>query len=137
MRIDKLLWAFRYFKTRNNASEACKKNQVKVNGNLVKPSKDVFTSDCIELRKNQMNYTFEIITIPKNRIGAKLLDIHRKDTTPKESFEALELLKYSKDHYRKKGTGRPTKKEKVLRKGGGRANGWWADALVRPRGARD
>lgn len=112
MRIDKLLWAFRYFKTRNIASEACKKNQVKVNGNLVKPSKEVFNSDCIELRKNQINYTFEIIAIPKNRIGAKLLDIHRKDTTPKDAFKSLELLKYSKDYFRKKGTGRPTKKDR-------------------------
>ena len=102
MRIDKLLWAFRYFKTRNNAAEACKKNQVKVNGNMVKPSKEVFISDCVELRKNQVNFTFEIIAIPKNRIGAKLLDIHRKDTTPQEAFKALELLKYSKDYYRKK-----------------------------------
>ena len=113
MRIDKLLWAFRYFKTRNNAAEACK-NQVKVNGNMVKPSKEVFISDCVELRKNQVNFTFEIIAIPKNRIGAKLLDIHRKDTTPQEAFKALELLKYSKDYYRKKGMGRPTKKTDVI-----------------------
>ena len=67
---------------------------------MVKPSK-VFISDCVELRKNQVNFTFEIIAIPKNRIEAKLLDIHRK-TLPQEAFKALELLKYSKDYYRKK-----------------------------------
>lgn len=112
MRIDKLLWALRYFKTRNIATEACKKNQVKVNGNIVKPGKEVYPSDSVELRKNQINYTFEIIELPKSRIGAKLLDIHRKDTTPSEAFETLELLKFSKDYYRKKGTGRPTKKDR-------------------------
>lgn len=112
MRIDKLLWSLRYYKTRNLASEACKKNQVKVNDNIVKPGKEVFISDLIALRKNQINYSFEILSIPKNRIGAKLLDIHRKDTTPPEAFEAHELLKYSKDYYRKKGSGRPTKKDR-------------------------
>ena len=40
------------------------------------------------------------------------MDIYRKDTTPKEAFEAQELLKYSKDYYRKKGVGRPTKKDR-------------------------
>ena len=38
--------------------------------------------------------------------------MYRKDITPKEEFEKTELLKYSKDYYRKKGTGRPTKKDR-------------------------
>ena len=45
-------------------------------------------------------------------MGAKLVDIYRKDETPQESFEHLELLKLSKEHYRKTGTGRPTKKDR-------------------------
>ena len=40
-----------------------------------------------------------------------MVDLYRKDITPKEAFENLEFLKYSKDYYRKKGTGRPTKKD--------------------------
>ena len=40
------------------------------------------------------------------------MDIYRIDTTSKEQFKAQELLKYSKDYYRKKGTGRPTKKDR-------------------------
>ncbi|HIP26832.1 MAG TPA: RNA-binding S4 domain-containing protein, partial [Flavobacteriaceae bacterium] len=49
---------------------------------------------------------------PKNRVGAKLVDLYRKDTTPKEAFENQELLKFAKDYYRKKGEGRPTKKDR-------------------------
>ena len=45
-------------------------------------------------------------------IGAKLVDIYRTDNTPKQQFEAQELLKYSKDYYRGKGLGRPTKKDR-------------------------
>ena len=112
MRIDKYLWCIRVFKTRNIATEACKKGQVKIDGTNVKPSKDVFGSEVIQVRKNQMNYQFEVLDIPPSRVGAKLVDLYRKDTTPKEEKEKLDLLKYSKDYYRKKGTGRPTKKDR-------------------------
>jgi ribosome-associated heat shock protein Hsp15 len=112
MRIDKYLWAVRYYKTRSLATRACKKGQVKINEAVAKPSREVYPSDKIELRKNQINYTLTVNDIPPNRIGAKLLDIYRTDTTPKEAFEAQDLLKYSKDYYRKKGTGRPTKKDR-------------------------
>ena len=112
MRIDKYLWCVRYYKTRSLATTACKKGQVRVNGDQVKPSRDVYPTDEVQLRKDQINYTFTINDLPPNRVGAKLVDIYRTDTTPKEAFEAQELLKYSKDYYRKKGTGRPTKKDR-------------------------
>ena len=112
MRIDKYLWCVRYFKTRSLATTACKKGQVRVNQDIAKPSREVYPQDQIEVRKNQINYTFTINDVPESRVGAKLVDIYRTDTTPKEAFEAQELLQYSKNYYRKKGVGRPTKKDK-------------------------
>ena len=112
MRIDKYLWCVRYFKTRNIGTEACKKGHVKVNGAVVKPSRDVLPMDKIIVRKNQINYELTVLDIPDSRVGAKLVDIYRKDTTPASEFENNELLKFSKDYYRKKGTGRPTKKDR-------------------------
>jgi len=112
MRIDKYLWCLRYYKTRSIATNACKKGAVKMNGNSIKPSRDVYPDDEIQVRRQQINYTFRILDLPKSRLGAKLVDQYRKDTTPKEAFEKLELLKYSKDYYRKKGTGRPSKKDR-------------------------
>lgn len=112
MRIDKYLWSVRYFKTRTLATTACKKGHVRVNDEIAKPSRDVYPMDIIQVRKNQINYRLTINDLPPNRVGAKLVDLYRVDTTPKEQFEAQELLKYSKDYYRKKGTGRPTKKDR-------------------------
>ena len=83
-----------------------------MNSTSVKPSKDVYLGDNIQIRINQINYTLLILDLPKSRLGAKLVDQYRKDTTPKEAFNNLELLKYSKDYYRKKGTGRPSKKDR-------------------------
>ena len=112
MRIDKFLWCVRYYKTRSIATDACKKGHVKINASTVKPSKDVFKDEIITVRKNQINYQLKVLDLPTNRLGAKLVDLYRKDITPKEEFEKLDLLKYSKDYYRKKGTGRPTKKDR-------------------------
>jgi len=79
---------------------------------IAKPSKEVYPLDKISVRKNQVNYQLTINDLPTNRVGAKLVDIYRTDTTPKSAFEAQELLKLSKDYYRKKGVGRPTKKDR-------------------------
>lgn len=112
MRIDKYLWCIRYFKTRNIATTACKKGHVKVNDIVVKPSREIYPMDKLIVRKNQINYELTVLDIPPNRLGAKLVDMYRKDTTPKEAFQHNDLLKYSKDYYRKKGAGRPTKKDR-------------------------
>ncbi|QYJ67395.1 RNA-binding S4 domain-containing protein [Flavobacterium litorale] len=112
MRIDKYLWCVRYYKTRNIATEACKKGHVAVNGQQVKPSREVYPTDVITLRRDQINYKLSVLDIPANRVGAKLVDIYRKDETPKEAFEHLALLKLAKEHYRAKGSGRPTKKDR-------------------------
>ncbi|NJW53984.1 RNA-binding S4 domain-containing protein [Salinimicrobium oceani] len=112
MRVDKYLWCVRYYKTRSIATEACKQGKVRINDQVVKPSREVYPTDKIAIRKNQINYQVEVLDLPKSRIGAKLSNLYVNDITPKEEFEKLELLKYSQDYYRKKGTGRPTKKDR-------------------------
>jgi len=112
MRIDKFLWCVRYFKTRSSAAEAIKKGHVNVNTQTAKASREVFPTDKIILRKDQINYEILVLDLPPNRVGAKLVDMYIKDTTPQESFDHLELLKLAKQHYRTKGQGRPTKKDR-------------------------
>jgi len=112
MRVDKYLWCVRYFKTRSIATQACKKGAVKINKASIKPSRDVYPGDVINVRKNQIHYTLKVLDLPTSRLSAKLVDMYRKDTSPKEAFEKTELLKYAKDYYRKKGTGRPSKKDR-------------------------
>lgn len=112
MRIDKYLWCIRLYKTRSIATDAVKKGHITINNQQAKPSREVFPMDKITVRKDQINYQLTVLDIPQNRVGAKLVDIYRKDETPAEAFEHLELLKLSKEHYRAKGTGRPTKKDR-------------------------
>lgn len=112
MRVDKYLWCVRYYKTRNMVTEACKKNHITVNGQVAKASREVFPTDKITFRKDQINYIITVLDVPQNRVGAKLVDMYRKDETPAEAFAHLELLKLSKEHYRRTGDGRPTKKDR-------------------------
>ena len=112
MRVDKYLWCVRYYKTRNMVTEACKKNHITVNGQVAKASREVYPSDKVTFRKDQIVHKIAVLDIPESRVGAKIVDMYRKDETPAESFAHLELLKLSKEHYRKTGTGRPTKKDR-------------------------
>jgi len=95
-------------------TEACKKNHVTVNGQIAKPSREVYPTDKITFRKDQITQIITVLDIPESRVGAKLVDIYRRNDTPAaaEAFAHLELLKLSKEHYRKTGTGRPTKKDR-------------------------
>lgn len=112
MRIDKFLWCVRYYKTRNMVTEACKKNHITVNGLVAKPSKEVFPTDVITFRKDQITQKITVLDIPENRVAAKLVDIYRRNDTDPAVYQHLELLKLSKEHYRKTGEGRPTKKDR-------------------------
>ena len=112
MRIDKYLWCIRYCKTRSVATSECKKGAVRLGDAVIKPSRDVFPGDTITYRKKQVSYIIQVINLPEHRVGAKLVALYAKDVTPKEAFQQQELLKYSKDYYRKKGVGRPTKKDR-------------------------
>ncbi len=112
MRVDKYLWCVRFYKTRNMVTEACKKNHITVNGLVAKPSKEVFATDKITFRKDQITQNILVLDVPENRVGAKLVEMYCKNETAPEAYQHLELMKLSKEHYRKNGEGRPTKKDR-------------------------
>lgn len=113
MRIDKYMWHVRLFKTRAIASEACRKNQVQVNGQYVKASREIKDGDRIKLRKNQVFFEFLILGVPKSRIGAKLVPENIKNITPAEELERMELMRLSRTTYvNAYREGRPTKKDR-------------------------
>ncbi|MGJ8684034.1 MAG: RNA-binding S4 domain-containing protein [Nonlabens sp.] len=112
MRVDKFLWSTRYFKTRSKATDAAKKGRIRVNESIVKPARDVYPGDIINLRKDQIDYVIEVMDLPASRVGNKIVDLYRLDRTPKENFEARKMIELNQDYYRRKGEGRPTKKDR-------------------------
>lgn len=110
-RVDKYLWAMRVFKTRSIATDACKKSRVSVNGAIVKPSRMVKVGDTIDVRKPPITYTFRIKALTGNRLGAKLLPDYVENITPQSQYELLEMTRISGFVDRRKGLGRPTKRD--------------------------
>jgi ribosome-associated heat shock protein Hsp15 len=112
IRIDKYLWAIRTFKTRSIAGEACKAGKVKMDGKVVKASREVRVGDLIEVRIGMMNKVIEIKEVIKNRLKASLAVEKYIDRTPKEELERMEMVHQMKTEHRDRGTGRPTKKDR-------------------------
>ena len=112
VRIDKWLLAVRVFKTRSLATDACKMNRVSINGQLTKPSRLVKEGDVISVRKPPIEYSFKVLRVLNNRVGAKLVPEYMENVTPKEQYDILELQRLSRFVDRAKGLGRPTKKDR-------------------------
>lgn len=112
VRIDKWLWAVRLFKTRSIAIEACKKGRVSIKGVTIKPSRMIKVGDVIEVRRPPVIYSFEVLALSENRMGAKLVPDFMKDVTSPSQLEILEMSKISGFVDRARGTGRPTKKDR-------------------------
>lgn len=110
-RIDKWLWAMRIFKTRSIATEACKKGRVSIAGTAVKPSRTIKPGDVIDVRKPPITYTFRVKAVTGNRLGARLVPEYLENITAPDQYELLEMTRISGFVDRRKGLGRPTKKE--------------------------
>jgi ribosome-associated heat shock protein Hsp15 len=112
VRIDKFLWAVRLFKTRSTAAEACKKGRVQINGTSVKSSRTVKPGDTIDVKTPPVTRTYKVLAIAEKRMGAKLVPGFIKDITPEDQLEILELTRLAYKQGRRKGLGRPTKKDR-------------------------
>jgi ribosome-associated heat shock protein Hsp15 len=102
----------RYYKSRSLATNACKKGHVRLKNQILKPSRDILPLDLVLVRKDQINYEFKVLDIPKSRVGAKIVDIYRQDLTKKNTFENKESQSLNKIINRSRGLGRPTKKDR-------------------------
>ena len=113
VRIDKWLWAMRIFKTRTVATDACKKGRVMLNDdpNPVKPARMVKVGDTVHVRKPPVTYSFLVKAVTQNRLGAKLVPEYLENVTPQDQYDLLDVVKISGFIDRRKGLGRPTKRE--------------------------
>lgn len=112
VRIDKYLWAIRVYKTRTDATDACKGSKITVNGMDVKPAREVKAGDVIQVRKGPVLYTYKVLAPLEKRIGAKDVASYAENLTPQSELDKLHAPVETFFIRRDRGTGRPTKKER-------------------------
>lgn len=112
VRVDKYLWAMRIYKTRSIAADACKNGRISINGVQLKPSRTFKIGDTFNVRKGPVTYTYKILQLTENRLGAKLVPEYIQDCTSPQQLEILELARMAGNGGRDRGMGRPTKKDR-------------------------
>jgi ribosome-associated heat shock protein Hsp15 len=112
VRVDKYLWAMRVYKTRSIAADACKNGRISMNGVQLKPSRTFKIGDVFNVRKGPITYTYRVLQLSENRLGAKLVPEYMRDETSPQQLEILELARMAGNGGRDRGTGRPTKKDR-------------------------
>lgn len=111
IRIDKYLWSVRIFKTRSQATQACRAGKITVEEQQVKPSREVQPNMIISVKWGPIVRTLKVKGLLKNRVGAKLVEHYMEDLTPDHEYQKLEIIR-KRDGVRPHGKGRPTKKER-------------------------
>lgn len=112
VRIDKFIWSTRLCKTRTKATELIKKGKVKLNGEQIKPAREVKIGDEVGLVKHTSVFTYKVIELLNKRVGAKLVEDYITDITPEEEVDKFKTYQAAQSAYRGHGTGKPTKKER-------------------------
>ena len=112
VRLDKWLWAVRLYKTRTNAADAIKAGHVKAAGQNVKPSHQVKLDEIITARVGEITRTVKVLALLDRRVGARLVPEYFEDLTPASEYAKPRDPHFAPLFARRKGSGRPTKKER-------------------------
>ncbi|MBP6245683.1 MAG: RNA-binding S4 domain-containing protein [Limnohabitans sp.] len=114
LRIDKWLWAARFYKTRSIASDEVGKNRVQVNGQDAKPSKEIKPGDTVRLRQGAVERTVVVQGLSAVRGPAPVAQLLYTETP--ESIEArqkaAEQNRLAREPAHSIEQGRPTKRDR-------------------------
>ena len=114
VRIDKWLWAIRAYKTRSQATEACRSGKVRIDSQVVKPSRELKLNMVVTVHQGLLTRTLQVTGLIEKRVSAKLAAEYVTDLTPEEEYEKLRVKKEMNHEFRQSGLGRPTKKERRI-----------------------
>ena len=112
--MDKWLFAVRLFKTRRQATEACRTGKVHLNDSPAKAAKPLRVGDTVSVRQSPITRTLKVVGLTERRVGAKLVADFAEDKTPPADFEKLRLAKHKNDDSDYKKSGRPSKRDRRL-----------------------
>ena len=111
LRWDKYLWCVRLSKTRSQAAELISKGKVRVNGEQIKPAREVKIGEVVGIQRNSAVFSYKVLALLDKRVGAPLVKDYLVDVTPEEEIEKYKNYKAAQNIYRET-DGKPTKKNR-------------------------
>jgi ribosome-associated heat shock protein Hsp15 len=113
VRIDKWLWAARFFKTRSLASRACELGRVDANGQNVKPARDVRVGDVLRVKNDSGEYQIEVLGLSEMRGPAPMAQqLYRETEASREMRLKLAAERKAMPRFETSTEGRPSKRDR-------------------------
>ena len=111
-RLDKWLWAARFFKTRSLSADAVDSGKVRVDGDRAKPAKEVKVGMIVHIRNKDVEMECEVMALSNVRRGAPGAALLYAETeASKQKRENAKLTREADHAIRERGMGRPTKRQ--------------------------
>lgn len=113
MRIDKWLWAARFFKTRSLASHACELGRIESNGQQVKPSREVRAGDLLRVKNESGDFQVEVLGLSETRGPAAIAQtLYRETGASRELRLKLAEERETMPHFEASREGKPSKRDR-------------------------
>ena len=112
LRIDKWLWAARFYKTRSLATEEIDKGRVRINDAEVKPAKEVKVGDTVVLRQGPVTRTLVVRGISDKRGGAPVAQLMYAELEASIKLRELLAEQHRLEPANSQEHGRPTKRDR-------------------------
>ena len=113
VRIDKWLWAARFFKTRSLASHACDLGRIESNGHPAKPSREIRAGDVLEVKNDSGDYQVEVLILSEMRGPAAVAQtLYRETEASRELRRKLAEERKATPHFEALRAGKPSKRDR-------------------------
>jgi ribosome-associated heat shock protein Hsp15 len=113
VRIDKWLWAARFFKTRSLATRACELGRVEANGQHVKPAREVRVGDLLRVKNDSGEFQIEVLLLSEIRGPAPVAQtLYRETEASRELRLKLAQERKAMPRYETSTEGRPSKRDR-------------------------
>jgi ribosome-associated heat shock protein Hsp15 len=113
IRIDKWLWAARFFKTRSLASRACEMGRVESKGQHVKPSREIRVGDLLRIKNDSGEFQIEILGLSEMRGPAPVAQtLYRETEASREARMKLAEERKAIPRYETSTAGKPSKRDR-------------------------
>jgi ribosome-associated heat shock protein Hsp15 len=113
VRMDKWLWAARFFKTRTLAARACELGRVESNGQQAKAAREVRAGDLLHVKNDSGDFQVEVLALSEMRGPAAVAQtLYRETETSREARQKLAEERKAMPHFEASRAGKPSKRDR-------------------------